>query len=328
MTMPKTKAKKRHTSICVIAGKENSLVDMECDKLVSGLLEPHQRPTGLFNANPAEVSATDIFDELRTLPFLADKRVVVVRSADKFISDNRQLLERYFDKPSATGILVLTVNSWDSRTKLAKKLPEVGRLISVAQPRYGQLHQRLISYTAEAHSKKMTRDAAQLLNELSGDELPVLYREVDKLALFAGDDKTINAEHVEALIGHNRLFNIFAVVDACLKGEPAVAVDRLRTAFEQDRSAEFKVIGGLAFHFRRMFRAKALLEQGVRANEVASRLRIWSEKESFFQQLRNMSLKQIGELLKQLAEMDYSVKTGRTNAKVAAEQLVLQMARQ
>jgi DNA polymerase III delta subunit len=39
-----------------------------------------------------------------------------------------------------------------------------------------------------------------------------------------------------------------------------------------------------------------------------------------------MDLKQIGEYLQQLAETDYAIKTGRTKAKVAMEQLVLKLA--
>jgi DNA polymerase III delta subunit len=38
-----------------------------------------------------------------------------------------------------------------------------------------------------------------------------------------------------------------------------------------------------------------------------------------------MSLKQLGEYLKQLAQTDYTIKTGRTKAPVAMEQFVLQL---
>jgi len=109
-------------SIYVIAGKDESLVNAECRKLRDELLEPQQRAAGLFDANPSQVSASEVLDELRTAPFLSDKRVVVVKDADKFISDNRSLLEKYFDNPCPTGVLVLTVSSWPKQTKLAKKL--------------------------------------------------------------------------------------------------------------------------------------------------------------------------------------------------------------
>src|SRR4030042_4831024 len=107
MVKGKGKPKKKVELIYVIAGKEKFLVDAECEKLLEALLEPEQRATGLFNADPAEVSASHVFDELRTLPFLTEKRVVVVRDADKFISENRELLEKYLHPPCPTAILYL-----------------------------------------------------------------------------------------------------------------------------------------------------------------------------------------------------------------------------
>ncbi len=112
--------------IYVIAGKEESLVNAECRELLEELLEPEHRATGLFDADAASVSASEVLDELRTVPFLTDKRVVVIKDADDFISKNRQLLEKYFDNPSPTGVLVLTVSSWSAQTKLAKRLPDGG----------------------------------------------------------------------------------------------------------------------------------------------------------------------------------------------------------
>ncbi|MHC4639762.1 MAG: DNA polymerase III subunit delta, partial [Planctomycetota bacterium] len=126
--------------------------------------------------------------------------------------------------------------------------------------------------------------------------------EIDKLALFAGEQKTITSEHVESLIGHNRLFNAFAVIDAVVAGNVAQAVDRLRTMFAEDKSAEYTVVGAFAFHFRRMFKAKVMLEEGVRPADIVTRLRVWSNKDSFFLQLRRVPLKKIGDILQQLAD--------------------------
>ena len=326
MAETKSDSKKRNELIYVIAGKDLSLVGIQCEELLYRLLEPQQRATGLFNADADEVLITEVLDELRTLPFLSDKRVVLIKGADDFVSENRELLEKYFDSPCPTGILILTVESWPGNTKLARKLPKVGRLISVEQLKSWQLPPLLVKYANDTHSKKLTNDAAELLVELTGDDLCRLYSEIDKLAVFANDEKSITVSHIESLIGHNRLFNAFAVIDAVTAGNVAGAVERLRNMFAEDKSAEYTVVGAFAFHFRRLFNAKVLLERGVHQSEVAKNLRIWSSQDSFFSQLRKMSLKQLGENLQRLAEIDYAIKTGRTKADVAAEQLVLRLA--
>ena len=312
--------------IYVIAGKDDSLVSSQCQELLDGLLEPSQRATGLFDAEAASVSVSDVLDELRTAPFLTGKRVVRIKGADEFISQNRPLLEKYFDSPCPTGRLLLTVRSWDSRTKLAKKLPKVGKLISITEPKRWELPKRLMGYASDAYDKRLNRDAAELLVELTGDELTRLYSEIDKLALYAGDQKNITQKHVESLIGHNRLFSAFAVIDAIIADNAGVAIERLRGMLAADKSTEYTVVGAFAYHIRRMFNAKVLLDKGVPQSQIENRLRIWGDTDAFFTHLRQMSLKQIGKYLQQLGETDYEIKTGQTQAKVAMEQLVLKLA--
>ena len=311
--------------IYVIAGKEDSLVNANAAELLDKLLEPSQRVTGFFDPESASATASEVLDELRTAPFLTDKRVVLIRAADDFVSDNRELLEKYFDNPCPTGRLVLTVKNWDSRTKLAKKLPKVGKLISIVQPKPWELPQRLIKYALDAHNKKLDRNAAELLVELAGDELARLYSEVDKLALFAGSEKVITAKHIETLIGHNRIFGAFAVIDAVIARNAGQAVGRLRAMFAEDKSTEYTVVGAFAYQLRRMFNAKAMLAKGAQRGDIIKRCQIWGNKESFFALIRKMSLEQIGKYLQRLAETDYAIKTGRTKAPVAMEQFLLEL---
>lgn len=312
--------------IYVIAGKDDSLVNSQCTELLDRLLEPSQKATGFFEVEAASAPASDVMDELRTAPFLTGKRVVRIKGADDFISRNRPLLEKYFDNPCPTGRLILTVRSWDSRTKLAKKLPKVGKLITVSAPTRKELPYRLIDYAKDAYDKKLSTATATLLIELTGDELTRLYSEIDKLALYAGNEKIISQKHVESLIGHNRLFTAFAVIDAIIAGNAGVAIERLRGMFAADKSTEYTVVGAFAYHIRRMFNAKVLLDKGLRPREIENRLRIWGDTNAFFKNLRQISLKQIGKYLRQLGETDYEIKTGRTQAKVAMEQFVLNLA--
>ncbi len=312
--------------IYVIAGKDESLCNARYTELLDTLLEPSQRVMALSEPQAASVSACDVLDELRTAPFLADKRVVALRGADGFVSANRELLERYFDQPCPTGRLILTVASWDSRTRLAKALPRVGKLISAEPPSRRELPQRLMDYAAEAHGKKLGPREATLLIEVAGDDLMRLYSEIDKLALFADTEKSITAKHIEALTGHNRLFNAFAVIDAVVAGNVGQAVERLRGMFAEDRSAEYTAVGAFAFHLRRMFNAKVLLEKGLGPREVLQKLGMWGNQDGFFSQVRPLSLRRIGAYLQQLAETDYAIKTGRTKTPVALEQFVLSLA--
>ncbi len=312
--------------IHVIAGKEEPQVNARCQELIDRLVDPQDRMTGLLSADGDQVSISDVLDELRTAPFLTGRRVVVVKGADDFVSKNRQALENYFDKPSPTGVLVLTVGSWPKQTKLARKLAKIGTLIEVSPPKRHELPKYLIEYAQRTSKMKLDRPAAEMLIELVGEDLTLLYNEIDKLGLFARDEKAITSKHVESLAGHNRIFGAFEVIEAMIAGNPLQAIRRLRNMFEEDKSAEYTVVGAFAYHLRRMFTAKAMLEKGVAPGDVAGKLRIWNNKERFFTQLRQTSLEQLGKYIEQLAAIDYAVKTGQAKTQVAMEQLVLKLA--
>ncbi len=324
MAQKAAKAQQQNELVFVIAGDEPTMVNARCTELVDRLITPEEKATGLLVADADKITITELLDELRTLPFLTKKRVVVLRNADKFISANRETLERYFEHPCPTGVLVITATSWDGKTRLAKKLPKVGTLFAVEAPKRAEIIRRLIAYAQDAYSKRLDYGATELLVELSGDDLPRLYTEIDKLATYATNEKTITTAHVESLVGYNRLFNAFAIIDCCLQRKPGAAIEHLRKMFAEDRSTEYTAIGAFAFHFRRLFAAKKMLEGGVPRQDIANKLRLWKDEQ--FTQLKRLSLKQIGDQIQQLAETDYAIKRGQAQPRIAIEQFVLKMA--
>ena len=312
-------------SVYVICGKDKFLVGNECDALLDKLLPVDQRAMALYQPRAEEAVLSEVLDELRTLPFLAERRVVLIKDADGFVSDNREYLERYFDKPSPCGVLVLVVNTWRKNTKLAKKLSSVGQLLDVGEIKAKMLPKFASDCAESKHGKKFAGGGSQLLVELVGDDPGRISSEVEKLAMYVGDRTSITTDDVEKLIGHNRMFNAFAVIDSVLAGDVGGSIERLRNMFAADRSAEFTVVGAFAYHFRRLFAAKALLDQGAGQRQVMSELRVWGNVEGFFRQVRGMSLERIGGVICELARIDYASKTGGGATKVAIEQLVLKM---
>ena len=326
MTAGTKKSKQQTKPIYVIAGKDKFLVDGSCHKLLDELLTPDQRAMALFNADPEKTAIVDIFDELRTMPFLADRRVVVIKDADDFVSQYRQQLEKYFDNPSPCGVLILTVRTWPKTTRLARKLTTAGTLITAAELKPWQLPRYIMDYTRTEHGKTISKPAAEMLVELVGDDPAALASEVEKLAVYTDPQKQITPDHIEALIGHNRLFNAFAVIDAMTAGKRADGIGRLRKMFAADKNAPYTIVGAFAWQLRRLFRARALLDKGNSTDQIASKLKIWRDKDGFFRQINRMSLVQIASAIQQLAHIDHAVKTGRQQIEIAIEQLVLKLA--
>jgi len=312
--------------IYIVEGEDKGLVDIEVEKIIEQLLEPAQMELGLLKLRGDEAVLSDCLDELRTLPFLANRRVVVIKDAEDFISGNRELLEDYFDNPSPTGVLILTIKKLDTRTNLAKKLDKCGKLVTAEKTTRWTLPTLLIKYAEQSHNKKLDRQAAQMIVEIAGEDYGFLCREVDKLAAFADARKEIKSEDVQTLTGHNRLFNAFEIFDKALAGNIAAAMAKFREMLEKDKNFEYMVVGAFNFQVRRMFDAKVLLDKGANPFSIANRLGIRGDANSFFETLKKIQLERIGSFLEQLARIDYEVKSGQAFIEIEMEKFILKLA--
>jgi len=121
------------------------------------------------------------------------------------------------------------------------------------------------------------------------------------------------------------VFGAFEVIDSMMAGDIGRAIEQLRRMFQADKEAEYTVVGAFAWQFRRMFSAAALVQKGEKPDAIARKLRIWNQQE-FFSIIKKTGLKRIGDLLRQLAEIDYGIKTGRATAQTAIESMIVQFA--
>lgn len=310
----------------LIAGPDSFLNAREARRLTEQLLTEEERQLALWQPSgeePPEI--IDVLDELRTVPFLASRRVVLIQNADLFVSQNRARLEEYLEHPSPTGVLILTVSKADTRTRLVKRLTQLGGLIET-EVKPWELPRFACEYCRSHFGKTLTLPAAQLLVELAGDEPGSICQEIEKLAVFVGEQKTITPEQVQRLVGQNRTFGAFDVIDVLMKRDTAETLRRLRMMFESDKSAEYTVVGAFAYHFRRLFTAKCLLEKGLSEAAVAKQVGVWDKiQKSFFEQLKPFTVRQLAGILAQLGEADYQIKMGKTSAPAVIERLLIEI---
>lgn len=312
--------------VYVIYGKDSFLVNKRLEALLDELLSPEERDMALVSCDPDRTEAATVLDELRTLPFLADRKVVLLRDADKFLSANSDLLLKYFDSPARNGVLLLTLSSLRSNTKIAKKLASAGQVEKINELRKGDMAGFAAQVAKNEFGKKLSANAARMVVEYAGDDVSMISNEIAKLSVYAGDAPEITPADITALCGSNRNYDVFNVIDAMTAGRTDEAVRRLRNMFSSDKDAEYTVVGAFAFHFRRMFRARAMMDRRIAPPQIASELRIYYGKEQFFSNLSVWNLRTIAEVIKALARIDYESKTGRARVPVEVEQLVVKAA--
>ena len=147
-----------------------------------------------------QTKLADVLDEVRTLAFLAACRVALVEEADPFVTRYRKELEHYAEKPAASGVLILSVKSWPSNTKLAKLVEKTGLAVDGKTPGERELPAWVVGLAKLRHGVKLEDEASRLLVELVGPEPGLLASEVEKLAIYVGERREIRRQDVSKMV--------------------------------------------------------------------------------------------------------------------------------
>jgi DNA polymerase-3 subunit delta len=174
-----------------------------------------------------QATLADVLDEVRTLPFLSRCRVVIVEGADPFVTAHRKELEAYVERPSSSGVLVLSVKTWPTSTRLAKLVDKAGLAIECKGPHERELASWLIHVARSRCRAQLDDDAARLLIELVGPEAGLLVSEIEKLAVSVGNRAKIHRDDVARMVGAGRIETIWKTLDAATTGRGDLALDHL-----------------------------------------------------------------------------------------------------
>jgi DNA polymerase III subunit delta len=313
--------------IYVLHGDEDFLKRQVLAVIRKVALEGESDSFGLSTYSGDKVTFAEIRDELETLPFAGSRRLVVIESADVFITQARSLLEKYFARPAATGTLVLDVKSWPATTRLAKMVKDEATIVCKAMPTY-RLSPWCIKWAASRHRKKLLPEAADLLVELVGNEMGQLDQELSKLAIFVGSANQIDVSDVDKLVGSGRVDNMWRIFDAIGGGQTGTALTILDRLFGQGEEP-LRILGAFSMQLRRLAQVARRSREGqplVRAMNEAG-VPPFAHK-GCEQQLRHLGPRRTEQLYDWLLEVDSGLKgSSQLPARTLLERLVVQLAR-
>lgn len=313
--------------VYVVAGETGRIRDAQLKELRDNVLAGADQTMCLRKFDGLKAEITEVLEELRTLPFLGSKRQVEIHQAEDFISRYRGELEEYLDSPSSTAALVLVLEKpLPGNQRLAKTINKIGHCYNLIPAKGENIAYKLVKLVKDTYSKTLEPDAARALQELVGESLGALAEELEKLSLYVGDRQAITVKDVEAVVGENRQLSVFEIINALTKQDAGEAMALLERLLAQDRNAEYTIIGLLAWHIRRLRRARVLLEQGLGDEQICGQAKVWYRKREFMQLLRKSSDESLRMACKELTQADRAVKTGKSSVRNAVERFIWSLA--
>jgi DNA polymerase-3 subunit delta len=323
----------RRQPVYVLSGDEDFLkrrVLAILVPLVVGDADPEYAVT-TYAGDKADFST--VRNELDSVSFFSERRLVVVDQADPFVTEFRPQLEAYVAAPSELGVLVLDVKSFPANTKLAKAVPEAAHIVCKA-PDERKLPAWLptwcVTWCQSQYGKKLTMQAAQMLVELVGPTMGVLDQELQKLKEFVGGRPTIDIKDVDELTGRSREANVFKIMDAIGDGQPATALKILAELFEEGNEP-LGLLGALGYQLRRIARVARMHKQGMSMEEAMGKAGVgnWAQARAATQkQMRHLGWNRLDKIYDWLLEVDGGLKGGSPlPERLQVERLVVRLAK-
>jgi DNA polymerase III subunit delta len=319
----------------LLLGEEPYLRD-ECRKQLIERFVPEASRTwavSRYSAGRGETQAA--VDQAQTMAMLSPQQVVFledVEAIEKLGEKNRDeavaQLGAYLENPAPFTVLVLEATGLDQRMKLGKLLAEK---TLVAECGLGEnVEARLSAATALAKALakeegvEFEKGAAEDLAEFVAADLMRLKTEIEKLATFAAEKKTIERVDVAALVISEKTTTVWELADmlASRQGKKALEfLDRLL----RDGEEPLPMLGAMTWMYRKLIEASEV--KGVANGWQAARaLGMRPEQaELALQNARKISKPRLLRGLKSLQMADDRLKRGGEDSRAVLEFLVTEL---
>jgi DNA polymerase-3 subunit delta len=238
-------------------------------------------------------------------------KLVVLRSADAFITRFRESLENYLAAPSSSGTLVLRLSSLPSNQRVYKLIQKIGVIEKCDPPKASDLPRWITTHAKSAHEVAVSPDAAQLLADFIGEDLGRLDSELAKLAL-QSDSGKIDRADVEHGVAFQREQEMWDMTNQIAAGRADAALRRWRQLVQLDPSAEFRAVTWLGMWLEKAHQAILMRRKGMNPFSIAAALKIWPRElqDPFIRTAEKLGERGVARAVDLLVEIDYQSKTG------------------
>lgn len=273
--------------VYLLAGENALLRDRILERMRDLAVPAAWRSSNLETLWADEVGENEVADLAGTPPFGGDRRMIVVRGAEWYRGGGEKKkgrprkpaeadspLIQFVKAPFAGTLLVLVSDVWDAAKWESDALGKAVRasgVLAACDPVEEAMLSQWLQVEARSVGVGLEPAAARELIERCGREPLALRRELEKLACYAGDGKSISAADVQAITGEQVFPSIFDFLNA-LFNSPGRALSALsRLLVEMHPLA---LHGIMLMQVRKLVLMKGALAEGLSAGQVAGRVKL------------------------------------------------------
>ncbi|MCR4662517.1 MAG: DNA polymerase III subunit delta [Endomicrobiaceae bacterium] len=319
---------KKMSPVYFLAGEETFLLD-DCIKRIENIINIDDLNREVFQAT--ENTGSDILNSVETLPFLTDKRIVILKSANKLKNEDFKIITKIIENPVDTTCFIIIFpdkvkNSTSKRKDLITLCENSNSCYCVeCKKMYEKDVKAFIQEEFNSRGKTIEQDVVQQIVNDTGFDLQNVSNEIEKISLYLGKDKkNVTVEDFVKISGFTKEINIFMLTNSIeeknLKNSLFIIEQMLKTG-----ESAIGILSAISGAVRKMLTAKSLIEEkNYTSQDALNYIRVYSYFQyKYMNNLSKYTLLHLKKSLQEILKTDISLKTGKTDDKSALENLVL-----
>ena len=264
-------------------------------------------------------------DEVAAMSLTGGRRVVRVRdTTDAATTHVQKLLTG-----NGPGLLVLEGAGLGNKSKLKTLLDRSDISATIAcYPMDARTVSQLARSVLEADRISIDSDALNWLSGQLGADRGVSRRELEKLALYVGAGGSADIEAARACVGDLSGLSLEDALFSATDGDVA-ATDRALELALSEGATPVGVIRSALMHMQRLARARALMEDGLSAEEAIKALRppvFFRREASFLRALRAWGPTQLAQATQRLWDTERACKRTGSPAETLCRNAIIGLA--
>lgn len=208
--------------VYLLYGAEGYLRRQYRDRLKAALAAPEDS-MNVHYFEGKDINPGEIIDLAETMPFFAERRVIVLENSGFFKKANDQLAE-YIKQIAPSACLIFAETEVDKRGKLFKAVKDKGRAVEFPVQDENTL-KKWILVQLKRENKKISEPVLNHFLQMTGTDMENISRELEKLFCYTMEREAITGEDVDEICIRQVSNQIFDMVGAIAERKQKLALD-------------------------------------------------------------------------------------------------------
>ena len=307
-------------SIYLLCGEEDYLRSQYRDKLKKALTGDDDSMNYHYFEGK-DVPIGEIIDLAETLPFFADRRVILIENSGLFKHGGESLAE-YLAAPADSACFVFAEKEIDKRSKLFKAVSVKGRAIEFKTQDEAVL-KRWVLGMLKKENKNITERDLEFFLEKTGTNMENISKELEKLFCYCMDRDVITGADIEEICTRQVNNQIFDMMNAIAEKKQKKAMELYYDLLTL-KEPPMRILFLLARQFNMLLQVKELKKKGHDNKSIGEAVGLPGFiAGKYVTQASRFSTKDLKKAVTDCVEAEESVKTGLMNDILSVELLIV-----